>query len=112
VDMLLGLTAPDSGAVSIFGLAPREAVAAGKVGAMLQIGGLIRDLSGRELLVMMTSLYPSPRPVDELLELSRLTSAARQRTQTLSGGQRQRARMAGALASAPDPLRLGAPTRA
>ena len=44
IDMLLGLARPDSGSVSVFGRSPREAVDAGLVGAMLQTGGLIRDL--------------------------------------------------------------------
>src|SRR4051794_37607108 len=47
IDMLLGLTQPDAGDVSVLGRAPRAAVDAGLVGAMLQSGGgqLIRDLS-------------------------------------------------------------------
>ena len=49
IDMLLGLLAPDAGTVSVFGRSPGEAVAAGRVGAMLQTGALIRDLSVREL---------------------------------------------------------------
>ena len=49
LEMLLGLTEPDAGTVSIFGASPREAIDAGGIGAMLQIGGLIGDLSVREL---------------------------------------------------------------
>ena len=58
IDMLLGLATPDAGTVTVFGRPPREAVDAGLVGAMLQSGGLIRDLSVRELVTMMASLYP------------------------------------------------------
>src|SRR5271156_3515118 len=57
IDMMLGLTRPDSGSVSVFGRSPRDAVAGGLVGAMMQSGELIRDLSVRELVAMMASLY-------------------------------------------------------
>ncbi len=63
IDMLLGLSTPDAGTVSVFGRPPRESVDAGLVGAMLQTGGLIRDLSVRELVAMMASLYPDPMDV-------------------------------------------------
>jgi ABC-2 type transport system ATP-binding protein len=59
IDMLLGLTEPDGGSVSIFRMAPAEAIAAGAIGAMLQTGGLIRDLTVLELVAMMASLYPA-----------------------------------------------------
>src|SRR3954452_6944904 len=65
LDMLLGLTAPDSGSVSVFGRSPAEAIDAGAVGAMLQTGSLIRDLSVRELIAMVASLYDAPLGVDE-----------------------------------------------
>src|SRR5262245_46327241 len=45
IDMLLGLTLPDDGEISVFGLAPSAAIDSGAIGAMLQTGGLIRDLS-------------------------------------------------------------------
>src|SRR6201986_5625774 len=35
IDMVLGLVSPDTGTVSLLGGPPRDAVAAGKVGAML-----------------------------------------------------------------------------
>ncbi|MGA8717071.1 MAG: ATP-binding cassette domain-containing protein, partial [Solirubrobacteraceae bacterium] len=36
IDMMLGLTRPDSGTVSLFGMSATEAAAAGVVGGMLQ----------------------------------------------------------------------------
>src|ERR1700722_9345996 len=60
IDMVLGLTRPDGGSVSVFGKSPREAVDAGLVGGMLQTGALIRDLTVRELITLMASLYPHP----------------------------------------------------
>src|SRR5579875_1300702 len=73
VDMLLGLQQPDAGTATVFGRAPQEAVRAGLVGAMLQSGAVIRDLTVRELVTMMGALYPSPLPVDEVLEHAGLT---------------------------------------
>jgi ABC-2 type transport system ATP-binding protein len=78
---------------------------------MLQTGGsLIRDLSVRELVSMMASLYPAPLDVDEALELAGIADIADRRTQKLSGGQTQRARFAVAVVSDPELLVLDEPT--
>jgi len=110
IDMLLGLLPPDKGTVSLFGKPPVEAIASGAIGAMLQTGALIRDLSVRELVTMMASLYPKPLGVDDVLELTGIKDIAGRRTQKLSGGQTQRVRFAVALVSDPDLLVLDEPT--
>jgi ABC-2 type transport system ATP-binding protein len=110
IDMILGLARPDGGELAVLGRAPSEAVHAGLIGAMLQTGSLIRNLTVRELVAMTASLYPRPMEVDRVLELTGLTAAARQRTQKLSGGQIQRTRFAVALVGDPELLILDEPT--
>ncbi|HWH93330.1 MAG TPA: ABC transporter ATP-binding protein [Baekduia sp.] len=110
IDMLLGLARPDAGTVSLFGGTPEEAIASGRVGAMLQTGALLRLLTVGELIAMMASLYPNPLGVAEVIELCGLQGAADQRTEKLSGGQAQRVRFACALVSNPKLLVLDEPT--
>jgi ABC-2 type transport system ATP-binding protein len=110
IDMVLGLVHPDSGSASVLGRTPREAVQQGLVGAMLQTGSLIRNLTVRELITMLTSLYPKPMPVERVIELAGLEAVANHRTQKLSGGETQRVRFAVALASDPQVLILDEPT--
>jgi ABC-2 type transport system ATP-binding protein len=110
IDMLLGLISPDSGTVSLLGGPPRDAVAAGMVGAMLQAGALIRDVTVRELIAMVAGLHPHPLGVDEALGLAGLADIAGRRTQKLSGGQAQRVRFAIALVPDPAVLILDEPT--
>jgi ABC-2 type transport system ATP-binding protein len=110
IDVLLGLSRPDSGSVSIFGATPAQAIASGAVGATLQTGQLIRDLSVRELVVMLGSLYPRAMDSERLLELTGLQGVAQRRTQKLSGGETQRVRFALALVADPELLVLDEPT--
>ena len=110
IDMLLGLLAPDAGSASIFGRRPADAVGAGAVGAMLQTGALIRDVSVRELITMMAALYPRPLGVDEVINLVGLDAIADRRTEKLSGGETQRVRFAIALVCDPELLVLDEPT--
>src|SRR5262245_4168304 len=110
IDMLLGLTDPDAGTVRVLGRPPRAATEAGAVGVMLQTGSLIRDLTVRELVTMMASLYPRPLEVDEVLQSVGIEPIAGRRTQNLSGGETQRVRFALALVCDPELLVLDEPT--
>jgi ABC-2 type transport system ATP-binding protein len=112
IDMILGLSRPDAGTVSVFGQPPDQAVRAGSIGAMLQTGAVVQYLSIRELLHLVASLYPHPLPVGEVLELTGLSDLADRQTTKLSGGQSQRVRFAISLVGDPDLLVLDEPTAA
>ena len=112
IEMVLGLTRPDSGTVTLFGKSPAQAVAAGAVGGMLQTGALVEYLSVRELVTMVASVYPRPLPVEHAMRLAGVTELAERRTNKLSGGQTQRVRFAIALVSNPDLFMLDEPTAA
>jgi ABC-2 type transport system ATP-binding protein len=112
IEMVLGLTRPDSGTVTLFGKSPAQAVAAGAVGGMLQTGALVEYLSVRELVTMVASVYPRPLPVERAMRLAGVTEFAERRTNKLSGGQTQRVRFAIALVSNPDLFMLDEPTAA
>jgi len=101
IEMLLGLSRPDSGTVRVLGLDPVAAVRSGGVGAMLQSGGLLRDLLVGETVRLVAAMHRSPLPVGRALERAGIGDLADRRIETLSGGQRQRVLFA--LAVVPDP---------
>ncbi|MFG2041188.1 ABC transporter ATP-binding protein [Dactylosporangium sp. NPDC048998] len=110
IDMLLGLQRPDTGEVRLYGDAPAKAIARGAVGALMQSGGLLPDLTAEETVRLAAGLQRNPRPVDEVLERAGVAEFAKQRVAGLSGGQQQRIRFAMALVVDPDLLVLDEPT--
>jgi ABC-2 type transport system ATP-binding protein len=112
VDMLLGLTKPDTGDVRVFGQTANEAVANGTVGAMLQEGSLLEDATVGETIAMIASLHRNPMPVAEAMRRAGIEDLAKRRCTKLSGGQKQRVRFAVALVCDPHLLVLDEPTSA
>ncbi|WP_330287970.1 ABC transporter ATP-binding protein [Streptomyces sp. NBC_00576] len=100
LDLLLGLKQPDSGTVRVLGKSPRDAIVGGHVGAMLQSGGLMDEVTVRELVSLVCALHPRPFPVGEVLSRAGITHLADRKVNKLSGGQEQRVRFA--LATAGD----------
>ncbi|HEY3007676.1 MAG TPA: ABC transporter ATP-binding protein [Micromonosporaceae bacterium] len=110
IDILLGLSRPTRGAVSVYGMSPRAAVARGLVSAVMQTGGLLKDYTVAETVRLTASLFASGRPVEELLDRAGIADIANRRVGACSGGQQQRLRFAMALAPNPDLLILDEPT--
>jgi len=110
IDMVLGLSKPTSGEVSVLGLEPRQAIARGLVSAVMQTGGLIKDLSVRETVEYTASLFADTKPVDEVLENAGITGIADRKVAKCSGGEQQRLRFAMALLPDPALLLLDEPT--
>jgi ABC-2 type transport system ATP-binding protein len=110
IDMVLGLSRPDSGTVEVFGMAPRSAVARGLVTAVMQTGGLLKDLTVAETVQLTAALFAHTRPVEEVLERAGLTAISGRRVGKCSGGEQQRLRFALALLPEPELLILDEPT--
>jgi ABC-2 type transport system ATP-binding protein len=110
IDMILGLSHPTTGTTRVLGLEPRQAIARGLVSAVMQTGGLLKDLTVRETVQYTASLFADTRPVAEVLEDAGITAIADRKVQKCSGGEQQRLRFAMALLSDPALLLLDEPT--
>ncbi len=115
IDMILGFIEPSAGEATVFGRKPRQAVADGRVSAVLQTGGLLGDLTVAETVQLVASIHPKPieghvDPVADVLERTGLTGRADRLVKVCSGGEQQRLRFALALLADPDLLLLDEPT--
>lgn len=110
VDMLLGLTSPDAGTIEIFGTSARAAVAAGRVSAMMQTGGLLPDFTVAETVRAIAALHGRADRVGDVLDRTGLADLANRRVGQCSGGEQQRLKFALALVPDPDVVILDEPT--
>jgi ABC-2 type transport system ATP-binding protein len=101
IDMVLGLSRPDSGDISVLGMTPAGAISRGLVSAVMQTGGLLKDLTVAETVRLTGTLFANSRPVAEVLDRAGITEIADRMVGKCSGGQQQRLRFA--LALLPDP---------
>jgi len=112
VEILEGYRERTAGTVTVLGHDPqlRSRELRARVGIVLQSCGIYRHLTVGEVLSHWARLYPSPRPVSEVLEVVGMTDQAHQPTRRLSGGQRRRLDLGLALVGDPELIFLDEPT--
>jgi ABC-2 type transport system ATP-binding protein len=112
VEILEGYRQRTAGEVSVLGFDPagRARALRERVGIVLQSTGVDPYLTVRETVALYASYYPSPRDVDEVVELVGLAEKRDTRVLKLSGGQQRRLDVAIALAGDAELLFLDEPT--
>jgi ABC-2 type transport system ATP-binding protein len=110
IDMVLGLSTPTTGEIEVMGQKPRTAIAHGLVSAVMQTGGLLKDLTVKETVAYMASLFATTADVDDVLARAGIASLADRKVGKCSGGEQQRLRFALALLPDPALLLLDEPT--
>jgi len=109
--MMLGLSSPSSGEVTVLGMAPDHKQVRQRMGVMLQDVSVMDGLTVREIIRMVHSYYPTPLDTDVIEGLTGLAPAAlNRRAEKLSGGQKRSLNFALAMAGDPDVLFFDEPT--
>ncbi|GAA2045326.1 ABC transporter ATP-binding protein [Yaniella flava] len=110
LDMVLGFAEPNSGSIRTSGDLPKRAASNGHVGAVLQDGGLLEDLSVAETVKMVAACHYWNAPVSDVMQRAGVADFATRKVKKCSGGQKQRLRFALALLTDPQLLILDEPT--
>ena len=110
VKLLLGIAAPNTGTVNVFGGNPANPSVRMRTGAMLQVGKVPETLRVREHVSLFSSYYLKPLPLAETLTIAGIESIKDRKFGELSGGQKQRVLFALAVCGDPDILFLDEPT--
>jgi ABC-2 type transport system ATP-binding protein len=112
MEMLEGLTKPDSGDLLVLGLDVTRHAAAIKerIGVQLQTAALFPQLTVAEVIDLFGSFYARQLPTARLIADLDLGEKAKAQTKHLSGGQRQRLSVALALVNDPEVVFLDEPT--
>jgi len=115
--MLLGLTAPDSGTISLLGHPVPQAAREGRirVGVVPQVDNLDPDFTVSENLLVYGRYFGLPEAevrarLPRLLEFAALETRGASPIQSLSGGMKRRLVLARALVNDPDLIFLDEPT--
>jgi ABC-2 type transport system ATP-binding protein len=110
IDVILGLSQPTKGQVSVYGMEPRHAISRGLISAVMQTGGLLKDMTVGETARYTASLFSQSQSVDGVLKRAGIAEIADRMVGKCSGGEKQRLRFAMALLPDPELLVLDEPT--
>lgn len=110
LDLILGLTTPTSGTVTVMGHSPTQAVYKQHIGALMQTGGLLNELTVKDTVEMVAATFPEHLPLDEVIAQADLEPIYARRVGKCSGGEQQRLRFALAILGNPEILILDEPT--
>ena len=112
IEALEGFRRPAAGAVRVLGHDPLadHAAVVGRIGVMLQEGGLYPGIRTAELLDLFAAYYDDPADPAALLRRVGLEDQGKATARRLSGGQQQRLSLALALVGRPQVAFLDEPT--
>ena len=110
ISLLLGLRQPDAGSVRLFGMPPSQIEARRRIGVMMQEVTLAAELRVREHIALVSSYYPNPLPLEDVLRQTNAAALADRPYGKLSAGQKRQVQFALSLCGKPSLLFLDEPT--